>query len=144
MKCPACAQELASVRAGSLTVDVCQMGCGGVWFDLFELAKLEKQPESAHRALEHYNRPTGLAAPQSKKRPCPRCQDIVMMRRFFSRLRGVEIDECAGCGGIWLDGGELEAIKREAAQLEAGQPLTEGAARLVQHYLRSLGSAPAP
>jgi len=36
--------------------------------------------------------------------------DIVMMRRFFSPLKVVEIDECPGCAGIWLDSGELAKI----------------------------------
>ena len=36
------------------------------------------------------------------------------MRRFTSVRREVAIDECAGCAGIWLDAGELEAIRAEA------------------------------
>jgi len=33
-----------------------------------------------------------------------------MMRRYFSPLKAVEIDECPSCAGIWLDNGELEKI----------------------------------
>ena len=36
-----------------------------------------------------------------------------MMRHFFSIKRNVEVDECAQCGGVWLDAGELDAIRSE-------------------------------
>ena len=31
----------------------------------------------------------------------------------FSAKRRVEVDECPGCGGCWLDAGELEKIREE-------------------------------
>lgn len=31
-------------------------------------------------------------------------------------LGGVEIDHCVGCGGIWLDAGELELLMEDAAK----------------------------
>ena len=34
-----------------------------------------------------------------------------MLRRFYSPLHAVEIDECPGCGAIWLDTGELEKLQ---------------------------------
>jgi len=34
-----------------------------------------------------------------------------MMRHFFSVKREVELDECPGCGGMWLDAGELGKIR---------------------------------
>jgi hypothetical protein len=41
---------------------------------------------------------------------CSQCPSIVMMRRYFSPLKAVEIDECPSCAGIWLDSGELSKI----------------------------------
>src|SRR5262249_32654029 len=46
---------------------------------------------------------------------CPKCglelEEIV--------LRGVRIDKCFGCGGLWLDAGELEELtQREHADLQ--------------------------
>jgi Zn-finger nucleic acid-binding protein len=35
----------------------------------------------------------------------------VMMRHFFSIKKDVEVDECPGCGGFWLDAGELGRIR---------------------------------
>ena len=34
-----------------------------------------------------------------------------MLRRFYSPKQQIEIDECAMCGGIWLDYGELSRIR---------------------------------
>jgi Zn-finger nucleic acid-binding protein len=36
---------------------------------------------------------------------------------------GVEIDHCTGCGGFWLDQGELDMLVKQEAQLalQAGQ-----------------------
>ncbi len=37
---------------------------------------------------------------------CPACGEVM----FVAEYRGVEIDTCGSCGGVWLDGGELEAL----------------------------------
>ncbi|MEO2138315.1 MAG: zf-TFIIB domain-containing protein [bacterium] len=45
--------------------------------------------------------------PPAPKGLCPRC-GVALAERDHS---GVAIDECADCGGIWLDKGELESIE---------------------------------
>jgi uncharacterized protein len=40
---------------------------------------------------------------------CPKCGDELQTIRF----RGVDIDRCFGCGGCWLDDGELEKLAGE-------------------------------
>src|SRR2546422_11747107 len=42
MICPACDYNLTPLTVGKLTVDVCQGGCGGIWFDNFELQKVDE------------------------------------------------------------------------------------------------------
>ncbi len=37
---------------------------------------------------------------------CPKCGEPLKERSFQKIL----IDQCTGCGGIWLDAGELEAV----------------------------------
>lgn len=39
---------------------------------------------------------------------CPKCST----RLRQATVRGVQVDECPGCGGLWLDKGELEAIAK--------------------------------
>ncbi|MFP4473670.1 MAG: zf-TFIIB domain-containing protein [Candidatus Omnitrophota bacterium] len=112
MECPACDNTLTEKEFGGIAVDVCENGCGGIWFDNFELEKFDEQHEHAGEALLDVARDPDVQANIQEKRQCPRCQDVVMRQRFFSVKRGVTMDECAGCGGIWLDAGELRDIRK--------------------------------
>jgi Zn-finger nucleic acid-binding protein len=42
-----------------------------------------------------------------------------MMRHFESIARKIALDECPGCGGVWLDAGELNVIRDEFPSAEA-------------------------
>lgn len=111
MKCPACGNELKEMTAGDVTVDICKGGCGGIWFDWFELKKFDEPHEAAGEALLEVERPQGVSVDHSKRLNCPKCDDIVMMRHFFSIKKAVVLDECPGCAGFWLDAGELGQIR---------------------------------
>jgi Zn-finger nucleic acid-binding protein len=125
MKCPACFNELTELQVGSLPVDVCQGGCGGIWFDAFELQKVDEESESAGGPLLSIQRDERLVLDFSRKRECPRCAGIKLHRHFFSTKRRVEVDQCPNCGGYWLDAGELAMIRAEktraATAEQAGQ-----------------------
>jgi Zn-finger nucleic acid-binding protein len=111
MNCPACANVLEQMTAGDVVVDVCKGGCGGIWFDQFELKKFDEPHESAGEALLDIERDESLTVDHTKRLKCPKCDDIVMMRHFFSVKHEVEVDECPGCGGFWLDYGELGKMR---------------------------------
>ena len=111
MECPACKRQLQEMTAGDVTVDVCKGGCGGIWFDSHELKKFDEPHEEAGEVLLDVERDEGLQVDHSQRRSCPHCHDVVMMRHFFSIKREVELDECPGCGGMWLDAGELGNIR---------------------------------
>jgi Zn-finger nucleic acid-binding protein len=113
MRCPACGTALSQARAGDITVDVCKGGCGGIWFDRFELTKVDEPRESAGEALLDIERKPGLRIDLDRRRSCPRCGDMIMMRHFSSAKRQVVVDECPRCAGIWLDAGELRTIRTE-------------------------------
>ena len=122
MKCPACFNELTQTQVGSLVVDVCQDGCGGIWFDAFELQRVDEEGETAGEPLLHIKRDEKVAVDPSRKRDCPRCAGIRLHRHFFSAKRRVEVDECPNCGGYWLDSGELAQIRAEKSEsLRASQ-----------------------
>jgi len=111
MKCPACENVLTLMVAGDITVNVCEMGCGGMWFDAFEFEKVDEPHESAGEALLQVERnPNGMVDTDAK-RPCPKCEGVAMQRHFASVKKRVEVDECPGCGGVWLDAGELADIR---------------------------------
>jgi uncharacterized protein len=120
MNCPACGHSLSSRTAGDVTVDVCDGGCGGIWFDHYELKKLDEATESAGEALLDVRRDPGVVVDPAERYRCPKCtDDVVLMRHFWSVKRAVTIDECAECGGIFLDAGELGSIRHEFPTEEA-------------------------
>ncbi|MBD3335233.1 MAG: hypothetical protein GF355_06925 [Candidatus Eisenbacteria bacterium] len=125
MKCPACGHAMQEKRAGKVTVDVCDGGCGGIWFDRFEFQKVDEAHESAGESLLEVRRSAERPVGLQEKRHCPRCGDVVLMRHFLSSKRQVEVDECGRCAGIWLDAGELGAIRRQYATDEERRRATE-------------------
>ncbi len=115
MICPACGNSLTEMKAGNVTVDVCSGGCAGIWFDNFELEKMDEPQESAGEALLDVPRAKGVRVDHDQKRSCPKCADVVMSRHFMSAKMEVAVDECPGCGGHWVDFGELTLIRRQYA-----------------------------
>jgi len=111
MKCPACGNALSELMVANLTLDACRDGCGGIWFDRFELGKLDEPHEPMGEELANVRKGEGIRVDPSKRRRCPRCGDVVLMRHDFSVKREVEVDECPGCAGFWLDQGELATIR---------------------------------
>lgn len=64
---------------------------------------------------------------------CPNC---VSQTLTTSERRGIEIDHCSNCGGVWLDRGELEKIlslsdgrSPRDGQRDAGEDETYGRSR---------------
>ncbi|MHC4758381.1 MAG: TFIIB-type zinc ribbon-containing protein [Planctomycetota bacterium] len=113
MKCPACFNELQEVVVGDVNVEVCKGGCGGMWFDNFEVKKFDEGHETGGEELLDVEKNPSVSVDRSQRLNCPKCDEIVMMRHFFSIKNQVEVDECAGCGGIWLDAGELAQIREQ-------------------------------
>jgi uncharacterized protein len=115
MKCPACFNELTETKFSGVTVDVCKGGCAGIWFDAFELQKVDEHDEVSDEWLLNIERDPAVHVDFALKRVCPRCDGIKLKRHFFSAKRQIEVDLCPGCGGYWLDAGELEKIRDEKA-----------------------------
>ena len=82
----------------------------GMWLPWLELGKLDTQDKGFGDLLKQ-----ALASPRHKDldRPalnCPNCHEP-MHRHLCNEDKGVSIDECYDCGGIFLDSGELEDIR---------------------------------
>src|SRR5215831_14672360 len=127
MKCPACFNNLSQMQVGELVVDVCQDGCGGIWFDAFELQRVDEQEEEAGERLLSVRRDERIAVDPTRKRECPRCDGIKLHRHFFSAKRRIEVDECPNCGGYWLDAGELAQIRSERSETAKTQAAQKSA-----------------
>jgi len=121
MKCPACFNELTEMQVGSVKVDVCEGGCGGIWLDAFELQRVDDEEEEAGARLLAIERDEQIVVDVMRKRDCPRCTHIKLQRHFFSAKRQVEVDQCPNCSGYWLDAGELAKIRAEKAMTEEAQ-----------------------
>ena len=64
-----------------------------------------------------------------------------MRRHEYREGSGIYIDECYGCGGIWLDGGELKAIRENPVVARSNQEreqLAKDFSRRVQEEARRL------
>ena len=112
MICPACNSNLIEKEIEGVKINVCSLGCKGMWFDNFELKKFDEKneyfPEALLNEMGNVPEKKGVTA----KRKCP-LDSYIMMTHFFSIKKDVEIDECPKCGGIWLDAGELKTIREQ-------------------------------
>ena len=121
MKCPACMRELTEVHVGSLAVDICHGGCGGIWFDAFELQRVDEKHETGGELLANIKRDPALRVDPLRKRDCPRCNGVKLSRHRFNPKSSVEVDHCPNCAGYWLDAGELEKIRAESRPSSAAK-----------------------
>ena len=110
MKCPACQKKLRRFKAGSVTLDGCTAGCGGIWFDDDELEKVSRAHSSSDHNITDKIRPPAVRVDEDAIRPCPRCAGGALEKKLFSLGSGVIMDCCPKCRGVWLDFGELEKI----------------------------------
>jgi Zn-finger nucleic acid-binding protein len=116
---------LQQIEVGDVQLDVCQGGCGGIWFDRFELQKFDEMHESAGESLLDIEQDPNIVVDSHKKRHCPRCGDVIMMRHFMSIKREITVDECPKCAGFWLDKGELGGIRGQFETEEARNEAAE-------------------
>ena len=61
---------------------------------------------------------------------CPVCKDVTLL---MSEKKGVEIDYCPECRGIWLDRGELEKIM-EKEDTYINKEIKESSHKESKHY----------
>src|ERR1044071_1398108 len=113
MDCPTCGEILVGRIIEDLTIDACERGCGGIWFDARELQRVDTPSETLGEALLDIPCNSKTAVDLSRKRQCPHCSPQVMWRHFYSVKRRVAVDECPQCRGFWLDRGELTVIRSE-------------------------------
>ncbi len=101
MQCPRCQTELQK-RQGDGVSALCCKGCQGLWLDRAKLANAKQADLPAVTAdfweeLDDWQEAT-ISCPDDKSR-----------LRTLSH-RGVEVDICPTCSGLWLDKGEWEKL----------------------------------
>jgi len=116
MKCPKCIGKLEEKNVENVKVDICWV-CEGVWFDQSELEKVLSADsrdfnkidldrdildgKEAARMHEEFDEKIGI---------CPKCENNTHLERK-DYLKGVFVDICPKCQGIWLDGGEIHKLR---------------------------------
>jgi Zn-finger nucleic acid-binding protein len=98
---------------GCVEVDACELGCRGLWLEFGELTLLEEASDGVGRVIDE-----AVSAPSRRRiethLACPIC-NIPMREHTHGANSRVLIDECYGCRGLFLDVGELTAIREEIA-----------------------------
>ena len=111
MHCPACDAEMEELLIDGISFDLCSRGCGGIWFDRFELKRVDEAHEATGDKLLAVPVQASRVPDPNRRRQCPRCSSITLHRHFFDVSRSVEVDSCPGCAGVWLDADELNRIR---------------------------------
>ncbi len=114
--CPACGKMLETVTVCNAELEACVNGCGGIWFDAAELFRLDSSEEGVDdpilQKLLAFETPRD--ADNRDKISCIKC-GIKMKRHEYRENAGIFVDTCYGCGGLWLDGGELKELRESQA-----------------------------
>lgn len=153
--CPICREEapLRVIQLNGVTVETCDR-CQGHWLDSLELERLAPgwRTESLKAALPHAPRrcPHARHRVPAHKMLCGLCGAGVAgcpsCGQFLSQVetKVCAVDVCATCQGIWLDAGELQALRRHKQTIT---PLTASAAMAAAAAVAvasAAGAAPGP
>ena len=124
MNCPVCKKSMVERDFGGVKVDVCKNGCKGIWFDWFELSKLDERNKGLGQALQEALYYPRINDENRGTINCPKCNEPLHRHQYKSD-KEINVDECYDCGGFFLDSGELTHIrdhhmseKEEAAYLQ--------------------------
>lgn len=103
--CPRDGCTLGETRIVRVMAEVCPY-CDGTWLAAGKLAQLRRKPVDLPPS-------EGLEVPGGRETiRCPQCK-VEMTTRWFSDRRGVLVDVCSQCEGLWLDTAELKGIIEE-------------------------------
>lgn len=65
---------------------------------------------------------------------CPVCKDVTLL---MSEKKGIEIDYCPECRGIWLDRGELDKLLAAKEKIESTEQERETKTKQTSHKKES-------
>lgn len=108
-KCPKCSLAFGRVEVEGFPASVCP-GCSGIWLSRVFLESAVER----HARAERLPRGSGLlyeTVAEATDLSCPFCRTH---RLETLRVRDVTVERCPECKGIFLDRGELDAIRSRA------------------------------
>lgn len=95
-------------------VHACAGSCGGLWFEWNQIKKLKDRNPATGAELLHVERAEGVHVFRDVQHPCPHCIHTLLYRHCFNKPFNYEVDQCAKCGGFWLDVGALAYLPPNA------------------------------
>jgi len=111
--CPRCRVPLAAVVVDPELDDIEALRCPrceGHWLEEGDLKRLEQVTEVHWFEVRHLP-PREV---QEAVLSCPRCTpERHLVKLHSARDHAVVMDACIHCRGVWLDGGELTAIRHK-------------------------------
>ena len=107
LTCPKCGATMVPIVHGDAEVNRCE-SCGGLWFDLLELKRLEDAKGS--EALDTGDPEVGRRLNQQGLVRCP-VDGQVMVRMVDTRQPHIWLESCEYCHGAFLDAGEFRDLK---------------------------------
>ena len=107
MDCPRCKIILQDNILGGVVYKKCSK-CGGFWFDKGELHQI-RQEKDWFKIETNVEEATSTVIKGSLQ--CPRCSELLHTIEYAHET-GIKIDVCSKCEGLWLDSGEIQAIKK--------------------------------
>ncbi len=139
VNCPDCGSALHHVSARArtgymLSLDRCA-GCGGIWFDRWELFPLHDDEVARLDAVDV----ASLNRPDAKDGPgiCPRCEIRLIAFQDANLPSDASIERCRVCEGMWLQRGQLRIVR--AGRENPSQPITDDAlAAMVKAYSKDV------
>jgi|GEM_PF-2525711 len=138
--CPDCKSSLAPKSFYGMTVDACPQ-CAGIFFDEGEINRVRAAGPQALSELEDMVQPTmAITSERATLRLCP-CCDKGMDTYRYQYTSKVMLDSCSDCGGLWIQDGELAAIRQ---YLEQERTATAGRRPLTRHRVEIVAVAPRP
>ena len=106
-KCPNCSTNLCEIKFHGEIVDKCPT-CHGIFFDKGELESISSIVEIFQNCNLDENDIDTISEYEKKRHLL--CPDD--MNEMYNReIAGITVDICPVCKGIWLDDGEIIALK---------------------------------
>ena len=126
--CPVCQIELKPQVHYGVTIDVCP-ACAGIWFDADELKRLHDIDESILPRLDTIYQPQVLPYDPPWEKLCPVCRSPLRPYNYLYTTN-IVLDTCDQCGGVWVDHGELEKMRRVLQDAHAMEIPPEAKAKI--------------
>ncbi len=115
MDCFRCRQAMRKGAREGVLVDVCD-NCGGLWLDAGELEALERKEAKERGELIREARKELTEETRQVLKVvdlCPKCQTVRLKQLV---KRGVQLDCCPSCKGLYFDDRELVRVMKAAKE----------------------------